>query len=205
MLLGGPGAPAPLLRPATQRQLWTPQTILRVNPAPTPYNTHFSAYGLGWFLRDVRGYLEVAHTGGNVGMVSKVTLLPELHLGIIVLTNQERAEAFEAVSTYLQDQYLGLGGLDRVQEQLAHAGPAAGGDDQQTAAIWQQVAAAQKAAPRKPNYTPYVGRYHDAWFGDVTVSAQGNHLWVAGATLPAPGRRTAPLPGQYLRGALADA
>ena len=52
MLLGGPGAPAPLLKPATQYQFWTPQTILPVDPAPSFYNAHFAAYGLGWFLRD---------------------------------------------------------------------------------------------------------------------------------------------------------
>ena len=37
------------------------------------------------------------------------------------------------------------------------------------AVVWQQVGAAQKAAPKRPDYTPYLGRYHDAWFGDVTV------------------------------------
>lgn len=85
MLLGGPGAPAPLLKPATQRELWTPQTL--ETSYPSRYRTRFAAYGLGWELRDVQGYLEVSHTGGLAGMVSQVTLLPEQHLGIIVLTN----------------------------------------------------------------------------------------------------------------------
>ena len=72
MLLGGPGAPASLLKPATQHELWSPQTILRVAPAPAvpspySYNTHFAAYGLGWFLRDVRGYKEVSHTAAKSG------------------------------------------------------------------------------------------------------------------------------------------
>jgi CubicO group peptidase (beta-lactamase class C family) len=74
-----------------------------VGPVQPPYNTHFAAYGLGWFLRDVRGYKEVSHTGGEVGMVTKVTLVPELRLGIIVLTNQENGAAYTAVSNHIED------------------------------------------------------------------------------------------------------
>ncbi|WP_262490235.1 beta-lactamase family protein [Hymenobacter coccineus] len=92
-----------------------------LSPAPSPYTTHFAAYGLGWFLRDVRGYQEVWHTGGTTGMVSKVTLLPELHLGIVVLTNQRSRDAYTAVTNQIEDYYLGLRGRDRVQELVAPA------------------------------------------------------------------------------------
>ena len=44
---------------------------------------------LGWRLTDIKGSKEVSHTGGLEGMVTQVTLLPELKLGIVVLTNQE--------------------------------------------------------------------------------------------------------------------
>ena len=184
MLLGGPGAPAPLLKPATLQELWTPQTILPVSPAPSPYHTHFGAYGLGWFLRDVRGYKEVSHTGGEIGMVTKVLLLPELHLGIIVLTNQENGAAFTAVSNFIEDHYLGISGLDRVQEQLDRLKTRNADADKTTAAVWQQVAAAQKATPKRPDYGTYVGRYHDAWLGDVAVYAQGAQLWLRASRAP---------------------
>jgi CubicO group peptidase (beta-lactamase class C family) len=184
MLLSGPGAPAPLLKPATLRELWTPQTILPVSPAPSPYNTHFSAYGLGWFLRDVRGYKEVSHTGGEIGMVTKVMLLPELHLGVIVLTNQENGAAFIAITNFIEDHYLGVSGLDRVQEQLDRLKTRNTDADKTTIAVWQQVAAAQKAAPKRPSYGAYVGRYHDAWLGDVLVSQQGQQLWMRAVRAP---------------------
>ena len=184
LLLGGPGAPTPLLKPATQRELWQPQTIAPAWFATTGYNTHFAAYGLGWFLQDVRGYQEVVHTGGDVGMVTKVTLLPELHLGIIVLTNQENGDAFTAVSNTIEDYYLGVTGFDRVQELLDRARQYAAETDKATAAAWQQVALAQKAAPKKPDYAPYVGRYHDAWLGDVLVYQQGPQLWLRAVRSP---------------------
>src|SRR5699024_8868853 len=69
------------------------------------YNTHFTAYGLGWFLSDVNGYLQVTHTGGLLGIVSQVTLLPELDLGIIVLTNQQSGAAFRSITDSVKDGY----------------------------------------------------------------------------------------------------
>ena len=184
MLLGGPGAPAALLKPRTQWELWSPQTILPVSPAPSPYNTHFAAYGLGWFLNDARGYKVVSHTGGEVGMVTKVTLVPELHLGIIVLTNQQSGAAFTAVSAHIMDHYLGVTGQDRVQEMTDRMKAGEAETDKVTAAAWKQVALAQKAAPKKPDYSAYVGRYHDDWLGDVTLYRQGNQLWLKAQRAP---------------------
>jgi len=184
MLVGGPGSPAPLLKPATLHELWTPQTILPVGPGPSAYNTHFAAYGLGWFLRDVRGYKEAAHTGGEIGMVTEVKLIPELHLGIIVLTNQENGAAFTAISNTIEDHYLGVTGLDRVQMLVDRLKTRDADADKTTAAVWQQVAAAQKAIGKRPNYTAYLGRYHDAWLGDVNIYKQANQLWLKAVRAP---------------------
>ena len=184
MLLGGPGAPAPLLKLKTQWELWSPQTIQPLRPGPTPYNTHFVAYGLGWVLNDARGYKVVSHTGGEIGMVTKVQLVPELHLGIIVLTNQESGAAFNAISAHILDHYLGVTGKDRVQEMLGYKQAGAAESDKALADTWKQVALAQKAAPKKPDYNAYVGRYHDAWLGDVNIYAQGNQLWLKSVRAP---------------------
>jgi CubicO group peptidase (beta-lactamase class C family) len=184
MLLGGAAAPAPLLKPTTQREWWTPQTLMPVSPVPSPYQTHFAAYGLNWYLQDVRGYKEVWHTGTTTGMVAKLQLVPELHLGIIVLANQANRAAFMAVSNFIEDHYLGLSGLDRVQELVTPANAPPTADAKTRSAVWQQVAAAQKAAPKRPDYAAYVGRYHDAWFGDVTVYQQGTQLWLKAVRSP---------------------
>lgn len=46
-------------------------------------------------------------------------------------------------------------------------------------AVWQKL-----AVLKKPNYAAYVGRYHDAWLGDVNVIAQGNQLWLKASRSP---------------------
>jgi hypothetical protein len=61
---------------------------------------------------------------------------------------------------------------------------AAGQTNQAQAAVWQQVAAAQKAAPKKPNYAAYVGCYHNTWLCDVNIIAQGNQLWLKAKCSP---------------------
>lgn len=139
---------------------------------------------MGWYLRDVRGYKEVWHTGGTAGMVSKVTLLPELHLGIVVLTNQVNRAAYTAVTNQIEDYYVGLSGLDRVQELVGPTATLLTATAKAKAAVWQQVAVVQKAEPKQPNYAPYVGRYRDAWFGDVTVYQQGAQLWLKATRSP---------------------
>ncbi|HQU93400.1 MAG TPA: serine hydrolase domain-containing protein, partial [Pyrinomonadaceae bacterium] len=43
------------------KEMMSPQTIIKVN-SPGAYNTHFSAYGLGFFLSDIAGSKQVTHT-----------------------------------------------------------------------------------------------------------------------------------------------
>jgi CubicO group peptidase (beta-lactamase class C family) len=112
-----------LFSEAIHREMWTPQTILPVG-APGPYNVHFGAYGLGWFLNDARGYKEVSHTGGIDGMVTKVDMIPELKLAVIVLTNQQSGAAFSAIDNQIKDTYLGITGNDWVKIFSDRAAPA---------------------------------------------------------------------------------
>ena len=79
------------------REMWTPQTILRTGKGE--YNTHFKAYGLGWFLSDVNGYKEVTHTGGLLGIVSQVTMIPELDLGLLYLPTSNQARPSDRLPT----------------------------------------------------------------------------------------------------------
>ena len=46
----------------------------------------------------------LTHTGGLPGFVSRVLLVPDIGLGVSVLTNQESGEAFNALAYYVVDQ-----------------------------------------------------------------------------------------------------
>ena len=163
---------------AVANEMWTPQTIVPASPNG-PYHTHFGAYGLGWFLVDVKGQLEVFHTGQDVGMVSAVTLLPELGVGFAVLSNQEGGGAVYALTDQLTDAYLGIRGTNRVQEYATEAQRHAAAAEQARAAVLAEVTSSQRPAASGLDPSPYVGTYRDPWFGEVRISARpaGGGLW----------------------------
>jgi len=155
-------------------EMWTPQTIIPVR-GTNAYNTHFSAYGLGWFLSDVKGYKQATHTGGLAGIVTQVTILPEIKLGIIVFTNQQVGAAFTAVTNTIKDSYLGMPKVDRVAEY--HARVVAGNENAAkiTSEIWTAIDAQQKNNI-KIDLNQFSGTFRDAWFGDVTISLKNGKL-----------------------------
>ena len=158
------------------REMFSPQTILPARKNG-PYHSHFRAYGLGWFMQDVKGYKEIWHTGGLAGMVTEITLIPELKLGIIVLTNQEVGAAFQSVTDQILDGYLNIKGTHRVDEykkqiekRQQHAG-------MMTKAVWQKVKQQQLSGAKKPDLKPFTGIYRDAWFGNVDITLKNDTLW----------------------------
>jgi CubicO group peptidase (beta-lactamase class C family) len=94
--------------------MWSANTIIPIRDlpkgAPAAFAEtlpQFSAYGLGGGLRDYRGRKMVSHTGTLAGYVSRTVLIPEMNLGVVVLTNQEESAAHAAVANTVVDHYLG--------------------------------------------------------------------------------------------------
>jgi len=163
------------------QEMWSPQTIIK---GGSPYNTHFSSYGLGWFLSDVNGYFQASHTGGLAGIVTQVTILPELKLGIIVLTNQQSGAAFTAITNSIKDGYFGIKGVDRIKmyndRRLASEKEATA----MTTKIWADMAAQQKVASSKTALPEVKGLYRDPWFGDVVISEKDGGLYYTSKNSP---------------------
>ncbi len=69
--------------------MWSAHTAIRVSEQQRKRypSTHFRAYGLGWSLMDFLGHKIVTHSGGFDGMFSRVALVPEENLGLVVLSN----------------------------------------------------------------------------------------------------------------------
>jgi len=156
--------------------MWSLQTIIDTKTVP-PYNTHFSGYGLGWFLSDIKGYKQVTHTGGLAGIVTQVVLFPELKLGIVVLTNQQSGAAFNAISNTIKDSYLGVTGIDRVKQQRDRVDVNEAAAKKATDKVWAAIDAAQKSNAPKADINDFVGTYTDKWFGDVVISVKNGKPW----------------------------
>ncbi len=168
-----------LFTPASTRQLWrevTPTPIGSVPPgmsAVSHLQARMSGYALGLSVRDYRGRILLQHTGGLPGYLSKVAMIPELRLGVAVLTNQESGAAYESIVYHVLDHYLNVRPPDypavfktlndrrRAKLQEAESKASAGRDS--------------LSGPSLP-LAKYAGTYRDPWYGDVVIAGEGRGL-----------------------------
>ncbi len=172
----GEGLKQQLFSEAVHDDMWTPQTIQPFR-GKNAYNTHFSSYGLGWGLSDVKGYKQATHTGGLAGIVTQVTIIPDIKLGIIVFTNQQSGAAFNSITATIKDSYLDVKGLDRIKENHDRVVKNEAEAQKITSEIWEKIAEEQKNTASKMSSSTILGTYTDKWFGDVTVSEKNGKLW----------------------------
>ncbi|MEP7243345.1 MAG: serine hydrolase, partial [Gammaproteobacteria bacterium] len=158
------------------KEMWTVTTPTPLNPVLSAmYHSHFSGYGLGWELSDTRGYERVAHTGGVLGTVTWVSMIPELSLGVLVFTNQQNGGAIESIGGQILDAWLGEPQRDWV---AIAAGIMAERDSKGLAAEEAAAKAAAAAGPPTLSLASYVGTYHDPWRGDAWVRRDGDDLFL---------------------------
>ncbi len=151
------------------KEMWSPQTILPIaDPPPglAGLKTNFADYALGWGLRDYHGRKLVGHTGGVAGFVSRVMLVPEENLGVVVLTNGEEGGAFDSILYHVLDHYFQLPPTDWIAafKRLKDT-------EEKDAAETMKKAEAARAADSKPSLPleKYAGVYNDAWYGPITL------------------------------------
>jgi CubicO group peptidase (beta-lactamase class C family) len=160
----------------TSRELMTIVTPMPLRQVPAelePIRPNFYGYGLGFGVLDYRGRKLVSHTGGLPGYVSKVAMLPELKLGVSVLTNQESGAAFDSIVNHVLDAYLQAPETDWIASYDAITRRTA-----QSTTNAEARAATARDTSSKPSLplAKYAGTYRDAWYGDVTISSAGNGL-----------------------------
>jgi CubicO group peptidase (beta-lactamase class C family) len=165
-----------LFSDAQSKEMWTSQTILPNREFPgslVNLKSHFAAYGLGWGLRDYRGRGLVEHTGGVAGFVSRVMLVPEENLGVVILTNAESSGAFDSILFHILDQYFKAPKTDWIAAFKS-------AEDAKLAEAAEFVAHqnAGRVADSKPSLAPgqYAGVYKDAWYGPATIRQENGNL-----------------------------
>jgi CubicO group peptidase (beta-lactamase class C family) len=158
------------------QEMWSPQTILPINDPPPPLaalKAKFADYGLGWGLRDYHGRKLVGHTGGVGGFVSRVMLVPEESLGVVVLTNAEEDGAFDSILYHVLDHYFHVPATDWIA-----AFKSAEDVQEKDAAEVMKKAAAARDANSRPSLPleKYAGTYNDAWYGPITIHYENGGL-----------------------------
>jgi CubicO group peptidase (beta-lactamase class C family) len=161
---------------ATARQLWTLVTPIRINDPPPELpalQNEFFGYALGFFVKDYRGYKLVTHTGGLPGYLSRVTMIPALKLGVVVLTNQESSEAFDAITYFILDHYLQVPETDWL---LGYSRFAKRIENEEAQKESQSVIGAPMHSLPPLPVTFYCGNFVDKWYGEMTIVQQHDKL-----------------------------
>lgn len=164
-------------------EMWKPHTLLP-NRDGAPYKNNFKAYGLGWQLSDINGHLQVSHTGGLDGIVTQSIMIPDLQLGIIVLTNQQSGSAFNAISNTIKDSYLGLPFFDHLVNLSKNQNARMADADKITDEVWETVAKNSKDKTIRTDWKNYAGTYRDNWFGDVVLTEKKGKLYFKSVRSP---------------------
>ncbi len=168
-------ARARLFSERQSREMWSAQTILPVDEGSGPLaglNTKFADYGLGWGLRDYHGRKLVGHTGGVSGFVSRVMLVPEENLGVVILTNAEEEGAFDSILFHLLDSYFAVSSTDWI------AAFKAAKDEREKAAAQVMIDFDKRPDVAKPSLplNEYAGVYKDAWYGPASIRLENAGL-----------------------------
>lgn len=130
-------------------------------------DSNYQLYGLGWFLQDYQKHQIVMHDGGVNGYLSSVTLVPKEHLGIVILTNTDQNEFFNALRWEIMDAYFKQPFGDYSQKYLALFKAYQGTADQQDRKLRDTVALNRLPALLASQYT---GKYVNDLYGSLTVT-----------------------------------
>ncbi|MGQ9472138.1 MAG: serine hydrolase [Candidatus Aminicenantales bacterium] len=146
-------------------------------PAPelAPAAMNFNGYGLGIRIRDYRHYQVWTHTGGLEGYVSQVWLMPEIGLGVTVLTNQESTAAFSALTNQIVDYYLQAPKFDWVEAYRKFNER----NRQRSREEIEKIYSARKKDTRPSlSLQAYAGLYRDDWYGEVEIKNENGELTI---------------------------
>jgi CubicO group peptidase (beta-lactamase class C family) len=174
-----------LFSEATWRQISSLVTPMP-NPDPpdevAPLKSFVQGYALGLNVREFRGHGALTHTGGLVGLVSRVLLIPDVNLGVAVLTNQESGEAFNALAYSIADYYLKVPEFDWVTQ---FAALRARGLAELSAAELKSTQARESGSKPSLALAKYAGTYTDAWYGDIEIAEAAGKLSIRFTKTPA--------------------
>ena len=141
-------------------------------------------YGLGWFVHQIDGKRLIFHEGDTDGNSTHVSLLPDVGLGLAVLTNQHCtfdlvdkwpdklvARIYEYLLTGLASKTLNL-----PPRAVRPASAKAVDEPAAAPSIAEAPAAAPPAPLAAPSLSAFAGMYSDPGYGDVSVSLAGSKL-----------------------------
>lgn len=151
-------------------EIHKPQVITPSNNALNPQ----ASYGLGWNILDYQGKRVWTHGGATDGFNTFMYLMPELELGIIVVTNTFNNFG-SAVAYHLMDHYIGTSTRDWHQHYLTNYK----NRYKQVQQLRDEVHNARNINTQPTlNTTSYTGNYLSDAYGKIEVKMKDKQLTI---------------------------
>jgi CubicO group peptidase (beta-lactamase class C family) len=165
-----------IISPVTLNRIFEPHTILGAGNFQKQHGTNFYMYGLGWFIYDFNGKKVVEHDGGMPGYISKVTMVPDQKISIIVLNNGNDFYVDNALKSEFLDILLKGKDFDWIGE---YSGIKTRSDEAEIKSNKERVES--RVQGTKPSLAPegYTGTFRDKSYGDAEVSIKDGKLFLS--------------------------
>jgi CubicO group peptidase (beta-lactamase class C family) len=174
-LSGGVRDGKTILSPRVIREMHSMQMPVGISEEQEErFGTRFAGYGLGWELSDYRGVKIISHGGGLSGMFSRQTLVPEMGLGVVVMTNQAPNRLCGALIYTILDAYAGGPTKDWIAEYQTMDREQAARDEKKGRELHEQRV--KGTSPSHP-LESYTGLYRDRFSGDAHLDLRDGQLF----------------------------
>ncbi len=161
-----------ILSAESVKQLFTPAIVDKPSFAELPpiSDDNGFSYGLGWGIYYWHNHKILEKGGALDGYRTVVVLVPDMELGIVVLSNMNLTVFPEAVRAFVLEQYLGEAGFD-MQEAIMER-------SKKIADMIGTDRTVQPKDPRPPSkdLDAYTGTYENDLYGRFTVEKDGDAL-----------------------------
>ncbi|MGH8127750.1 MAG: serine hydrolase [Gammaproteobacteria bacterium] len=179
LLANGRYAGKPVLKPAIVKAMETPQIPIQPDArigheirAAVP-GGRFYSYGLGLVVQEFHGHVLVWHAGDVPGMASVVAMVPDSHLGIVVLSNMNGNDARFGILNHVLQSYLGLPQHDVSQSLYEVTQKMKKGQ----AMMEKKLADTRTPGTKAPlPLKDYAGTYRDDFYGTARIGMENGHL-----------------------------
>jgi CubicO group peptidase (beta-lactamase class C family) len=168
-----------LLDEAALLETYTPITMMRPSGLDRRLGaTHLQGYALGWMAADFHGRLALWHGGTAPGGTTEMIVLPEQRAAIVVLVNDQTPVAMPLARQLADIIVRRAQAADWLVDVAARVKSLSVASDD---ALGQQQSASPNAKTTAPSSRPkqaaplqvHAGRFHDRWYGEITVTAAG--------------------------------
>lgn len=162
-----------IISEASLNRIMEPHTIIGVSNMQKQHGINFYMYGLGWFIYDYNGKKIVEHDGGMPGYISKVTLIPDQRISIIVLNNGNDGYVDNAIRGDIMDILIKGREFDWIGE---YSNIKARSETFEQTALKQRLAGRISGTNPSLSLEGYTGLFRDKSYGDAEVRIDSGKL-----------------------------